>query len=415
MRTGRLPLVLLVLAIAALVACGSPGHPILLLVSFDGWRADYGSVAPTPNLDALARRGVRAQSLIPSFPSKTFPNHYTIVTGLYPQHHGIVANVMEDPAIGKRFTMSAPTALDPRWWGGEPLWNTAQRQGLRSAAMFWPGSEVPIEGMRPTYWRPFDDDMPNDDRVKQVLDWLALSDEQRPSFVTLYFSDVDSAGHRYGPDSPQVKDAVARVDAMLGTVMSGVQRLGLLSQTTIVVVSDHGMAALDESRVVFLDDYIDLADVSVVDSSPVVALQPHDGRTESVYRALAGVHPAMHVYLREETPERFHYRDNPRIPPILALADAGWTITSHAAFERERSAGTLEKGNHGYDPLDPTMRALFVAAGPRLRSGATVPPFENIHLYDFFCAVLGIAPAPNDGDPDVTRGFFMEGQPVKAR
>jgi predicted AlkP superfamily pyrophosphatase or phosphodiesterase len=388
------------------VACTSAPAPILLLVSLDGWRADYSARVPTPHLDALARRGVRAEWLVPVFPSTTFPNHYTIVTGLYPEHHGIVSNEMEDPAIGERFTLSAPTALDPRWWSGEPLWNTAGRQGRRSASMFWPGSEVPIQGQRPTYWFPYKEDMPNADRVKQVLDWLALPEGQRPAFVTLYFSDVDTAGHRYGPDSPQVAAAAARLDALLGDVVSGIERLGLTSRTTIAVVSDHGMAQLDPSRVIFADDYLDLSTVDVVEWSPVLALRPRRGGDDVVVDALAGRHPALHVYRREEMPERFHYRSHPRIPPILALADDGWTISSHARFDRQRARGVPLGGTHGFDPESPSMRALFVAAGPRLRRGAVVPPLANVHLYDFFCGVLGIDPAPNDGDPAATRALF---------
>lgn len=407
-RPRALPIVVTLLMTVLLLACRPAGRPILLLVSFDGWRADYASRAPVPNLEALTTHGVRAEALIPSFPTKTFPNHYTIVTGLYPEHHGIIANVIEDPAIGERFTMSAKTALDPRWWGGEPVWNTARRQGLRTAAMFWPGSEVPIGGMQPDYWMPFDDDMPDEDRVRQVLEWLALPEEQRPSLVTLYFSDVDTAGHDYGPESPQVQAAIAKLDAQLGAVVSGVERLGLLPRTTIAVVSDHGMSQLDEQRVIFVDDYLDLNDARVVDWSPLLMLQPQPGKDDVVYRALAGRHPALHVYRREETPAELHYRSNPRIPPILALADDGWTITSHARFDRARASGGLRGGDHGYDPRAASMQALFVAAGPRLRRGVTVVPFENVHLYDFFCAILEIAPAPNDGDPRVTRPLFAQ-------
>jgi predicted AlkP superfamily pyrophosphatase or phosphodiesterase len=396
-----------VIAVAVLLtACRSTPRPILLLVSFDGWRADYSSRLKTPNLDALARQGVRAEWLIPVFPTKTFPNHYSIVTGLYPEHHGIVSNVIDDPAIGQRFTLSAPTALDPRWWSGEPLWNTAGRQGLKTASMFWPGSEVPIGGGHPTYWLPYNEAMPNDERVKQVLDWLALPEGERPSFITLYFSDVDTAGHRYGPESPQVAAAVAGLDGLLGDVLAGIDRLGLRARTTIAVVSDHGMAQLDESRLIFIDDDLDLSQVDIVEWSPLLAMRPRAGNDDVVYAALAGKHPSLHVYRRGEMPERLHYRDNPRIPPILGLADEGWTVTSHAQFERNHGVAT--GGTHGYDPANASMRALLVAAGPRLRRDAVVPAFENVHLYEFFCNVLGIAPSPNDGDPAVTRQLFAQ-------
>jgi predicted AlkP superfamily pyrophosphatase or phosphodiesterase len=168
----------------------------VILISFDGWRWDYLDRYEAPHLRALAARGVRAEGLIPAFPSVTYPNHYTLVTGLYPDHHGVVANSMVDPAIGAdRFTMSSATARDPSWWGGEPIWTTVIKRGGRSASMFWPGSEA----NPPTYWLPYDGAMPNSARVARVLEWLRLPDAARPSFVTLYFSDVDSAGHRYGP------------------------------------------------------------------------------------------------------------------------------------------------------------------------------------------------------------------------
>src|SRR5713101_5394570 len=204
--------------------------PILILVSFDGWRWDYIDRQPAPNLRALAARGVRATALIPSFPVLTFPNHYTLVTGLYPEHHGIVGNVMRDPLMPDKFTMRAETAKDARWWGGEPLWVTAIRQGRRADAMFWPGSEAAIGGVRPTEWRSFDDKVLNADRVKQVLDWLALPPDQQPSFVTLYFSEVDHAGHDYGPDSPQVLEAAHHLDEALGQLVSGVRTLGILDR-----------------------------------------------------------------------------------------------------------------------------------------------------------------------------------------
>jgi predicted AlkP superfamily pyrophosphatase or phosphodiesterase len=406
MRRWTLRVVVLLLALAVLAARAQERQPILVLVSFDGWRWDYINRATVPNLRALASRGVRSEGLIPSFPSKTFPNHYTIVTGLYPEHHGITSNNIADPDFPERFTMTAETARDARWWGGEPLWVTAIRQGLRASSMFWPGSEAAIQGVRPSEWKRFDDNVSNADRLTQVLDWLALPPNRRPSFITLYFSEVDHAGHDFGPDSPQVLEAARHLDEALGQLVSGIQTLGLLDQVTLVVVSDHGMSQLSDRRVVFLDDYADLAKVDIVDWTPVLELVPRAGSVEDVYRTLKGRHPSLAIYKREQVPRHLHYRDNPRIPPIIGIADDGWTITSHKRLADDVAKDRKRGGDHGYDTDLKSMHGLFVAAGPRIRHNTLVPEFQNIHLYDFLCGILGLTPAKNDGDPKITRKFF---------
>lgn len=409
MRRSMLCVVVMALALAVLAGSAQDSRrPILVLVSFDGWRWDYINRAKAPNLQALASRGVRAEGLIPSFPSVTFPNHYTIVTGLYPEHHGIISNNMTDPGFPERFTMAAETARDGRWWQGEPLWVTAIHQGRRAASMFWPGSEAPISGVRPTYWKPYDDGVPNRDRVKQVLDWLALPSDQQPSFITLYFAEVDHAGHDYGPDSPQVLEAAGHLDEALGQLVTGVGRLGLGDRVNFVVVSDHGMSQLSESRTILLDDYLDVSSIDVVDWTPNLALRPRSGSVSDVYRRLKGRHPALKIFKREDVPARLHYRGNPRIPPIIGLADEGWTITSRQRLGADREAGRKRDGGHGYDPQYKSMHGLFVAAGPRVREHMIVSEFVNIHIYDFLCGILGLTPAKNDGDPAVTRKVLKD-------
>jgi predicted AlkP superfamily pyrophosphatase or phosphodiesterase len=374
-----------------------PGAPIVILISIDGWRWDYLDRVNAPTLKVLAADGVRSEGLIPSFPSVTFPNHYTIVTGLLPDHHGIIANAMLDRSIGPdKFTMAAPTARDPRWWGGEPIWTTVMRHGGRSAAMFWPGSEA----IHPTYWRPFDDTLPNAERVKQVLAWLALPEGERPSFNTIYFSDVDHAGHDFGPDAAETAAAAARVDAAIGSLVQGVRALGLEPRTTYVVVSDHGMAATSESRLIYLDDYVGPDDVEVVDTTPNAEMNPKSTLSaDAIYKRLVNAHPALAVYRRADLPAWLHYGTNPRIPAVLALADLGWTITSHTAAEARHAQGrSFNGGAHGYDPRYREMHGLFVAAGPRLRRGVVLPEFRNVDIYGLLCELLQVAPAPNDGD-----------------
>ena len=379
--------------------------PIVILVSLDGWRWDYIDRGNVPNLKALAARGVRSQGLIPSFPSVTFPNHYTLVTGLLPDHHGIVSNVMYDRTIGPdKFTMSSETARNPVWWGGEPIWQTVIRNGGKSAAMFWPGSEA----IKPTYWRPFDDEVSNDDRVAQVLEWLKLPENDRPSFNTVYFSETDHAGHDFGPDAPELLSAAAHVDQAIGQLVRGVDALGLTARTTFVIVSDHGMAATSPDRVIYLDDYLQPDEIEVVEWSPNVEINPSNvSSAESIYQKLRGKHPALAVYRRDELPKWLGYGTNRRIPAIVGIAELGWTITTHTAAEKRAADGRhFSAGAHGYDPRYRELHGLFIAAGPMVRSGLIVPEFRNIHVYNFLCEILHLKPAPNDGDFSEVANFF---------
>ncbi len=409
----RLITSVLALALGASASCRSgtlePGRAILVLISIDGFRWDYLQRFAPPALTRLAGDGVHAEALVPLFPSKTFPNHYAVVTGLTSAHHGIISNNMSAPDIPGRFSMSNREVLaDSRWWGGEPIWNTAERQGRIAAAMFWPGSETVIGGRQATYWMPYDDGMPHARRVEQVLEWLRLPDGRRPSFVTLYFSEVDSAGHREGPDSPAVRDAVLDVDRAIGSLMDGVQAAGLSDRVHYVVVSDHGMAAVQPDHVIVLDDYLDPATVDVIDWTPLLALSPKDGNVDAVYEALAERHPALSVYKNADIPARYGaLAGHPRLPAVVGIADEGWYITSRREQARWASgAAAPPGGEHGYAAQVKSMHGLFIAAGPRLRQGMIVPPFENLHVYELMCAVLGLEPADNDGDPAVTRAFL---------
>jgi predicted AlkP superfamily pyrophosphatase or phosphodiesterase len=421
-------------------------RPVVILISIDGFRWDYFDRFKPPALSALAAAGVRSEGLIPQFPSKTYPNHYSIVTGLRPAHHGILSNTMLDAAIPARFTLSDRAVLaDPRWWGGEPIWNTAERQGLKASALFWPGSETAIGGRHASFWLPYDGRMPNSAQVAKTLEWLALPEGQRPSFLTLYFSEVDSTGHSRGPDSMEVQDAVAQVDVAIAQLVTGVRHAGLEGRAHYVIVSDHGMAPLSADRMIVLDTLIPLDAVDVIDWSPVLGVAPRTNRlgvaprtnrlgvaprtnrlgvpprtmrlgvtpandeVETVYRALKDRHPALTVYKSAELPARYGLAGHPRLPPIVGIAEEGWHITSARDVERWNTEGRQAPGgNHGYDPQLRSMHGLLIASGPRLRQGARVPAIENIHVYEFLCALLGIEPAPNDGAPAATRGMFKQ-------
>jgi predicted AlkP superfamily pyrophosphatase or phosphodiesterase len=384
--------------------------PILILLSFDGWRWDYVDRLRVPNLRALAARGVRVRELVPSFPVLTFPNHFTIVTGRYPEHHGIVANVMNDPQIGERFTMSAATAHDSRWWEAEPIWITLERRGCRTAPLFWPGSEVDFQGTRPSYWKPFDGAMTSGARVAQVLDWLGLPEEQRPCFVTLYQDIVDHAGHDFGPDSPELARAAEQLDHDLGTLTAGIRRLGLEERTTIVVVSDHGMTTLAPNRVIWLDDDIAMDEVDGTEFDGVLGLAPRPGSSASVgalYDRLVQANPHLRVFTHATMPDRLHYSEHRRIPPITGIPELGWVATTHARRANRQNEGLQpQKGTHGFDPRNRDMHAVFIAAGPRVAHGLVAPMMANVDVYDFLCAVLGVPPLPNDGNATATRRFL---------
>lgn len=356
----------------------------------------------------LAWGGVTAEALIPVFPSKTFPNHYTIVTGLYPAHHGIVSNNMVDALLPRRFTLEDWDAQqDPRWWGGEPLWITAERQGQPAGTMFWPGSDVEIAGERPTFFDVYSHGLANDARVDMLLLWLSQSDRIRPTFLTLYFSDVDTAGHNYGPDGEQTRRAALDVDAAIGRLVDGVERLGLSPRVSYVLVSDHGMAALAPDRMIVLDDYLDMSTVDLIDTSPIVGISPQPGLpAESVYKALKDKHPSLDVYTRSTLPEHYRLRNHPRLPEVIGIAADGWHATTRRRLARDKSERGMPRGDHGYDPRNRSMHGLFIASGPAFKSSLTVPAFENIHIYELLCRVLRLRPAANDGDPTVTTSFL---------
>src|ERR671910_635161 len=264
------------------ISAGSGGSTVVL-IGLDGFHPSYLERPHSRHLRELARAGARARSLVPVFPTLTFPNFYTMATGLYPEHHGIVSNTMVDSSLG-RFTLRDRAAMgDPRWWGGEPIWVTTVRQGKRAATFFWPGSDVVIGGVRPTWYKIFDASVPNVDRVTQVLDWLSLPAQRAPSLITVYFGDVDDAGHEFGPESPEADAAIARVDSAVGAMMNGLKQQGLEERVNVVVVSDHGMARVDPGHLIYLDDFVDPATVNIVDLGAVLSLSPGSGAGDALY------------------------------------------------------------------------------------------------------------------------------------
>ncbi len=377
-------------------------QPTVILISLDGFRADYLDKYQPPTLNRLARRGVRARWMTPSFPSKTFPNHYTIATGLYPAHHGIVENNIYDRNFDAVFGLGKREEVqNGRWWLGEPIWVTAEKQGQKAGAYFFPGTEAEIGGKRPTYWKEYDGKIPNAERVDTILSWLDKPRAGRPTFLALYFSDTDDAGHDYGPDAPETKAAVLKVDADLSRLTEGLRSRGVLPQVNLIIVSDHGMAAVNPRNAIFLDDIFDTEQARVLWSGEIVQIFPKPGQEDAIYNSLkAKLPPQAKAYRKNEIPERWHYRDGARVAPIIISPQEGWALTSHERFNKLQAEGKLDhtRGAHGYDNALPSMRALFIAHGAAIRRGRVVRPFANIHVYNLMARILHLRPAPNDGN-----------------
>lgn len=414
-RFPRLCASLLALVLVLVFAgCASPSAstppPPLLLISLDGFRWDYCALHPaaTPRLRELMRTGVSARNLIPVFPSNTFPNHYSIVTGLYPSHHGLINNHLFDPTIGEFFHYNRGTGNhDDRWWGGEPIWATAVLQGRASGCAFWPGDEVQNHGVRPTYWRPYDYKIPFQTRLDDMIGWLKKPDPAaRPALLTFYFEEANGAGHPYGPDAPETVAAMKHLDDCVGAILDRLKAEGIAMN--VVIVSDHGMTSCGPDRVVILDDYLDPATVQVDFDETCGGLRPLPGQTvDGIMHELEKIPAAQaKAYRVADLPARLHVDPaNPRNPPIWIIPAEGWNLMRRAQFEQFKSK--FLKGQHGYDPALINMRGILIANGPSFkRDGTVIEPVENVHIYNLLCAALHLKPAPNDGDDRLVKAFL---------
>lgn len=378
-------------------------QPTVILISLDGFRPDYLYLYRPANLNSLAAEGLRARWMIPSFPSKTFPNHYTIATGLYPQNHGIVENNIYDPVFKAIFSLADRKEVEnSRWWLGEPIWVTAEKQGQRSGSVFYPGTEGEIAGTRPSFWRTYDEGVSNDVRVDTVLSWLDLPRDQRPTFLALYFSDPDDAGHGFGPISSETKKAVLKVDGEIGRLIKGLKAREIFSRINLIIVSDHGMAQVKWSNAILLDKFFDTKLASrIFWTREIVSIFPGEGKEDEIYQSLKRkLPPQARVYRKAEMPARFHYSQSPRIAPLLVLESEGWILTNRQQFAEMQAKGETNsfRGGHGYDNQLPSMRAIFIGHGEAFRKGRVVEPFENIQVYNIMTRILGLKPAPNDGN-----------------
>jgi predicted AlkP superfamily pyrophosphatase or phosphodiesterase len=382
--------------------------PTVILISLDGFRYDYLDKFNPPTLNKLANDGVRAKWMIPSFPTKTFPNHYTIATGLYPANHGIVENNVYD--FGTVFSMSKREEVEnPRWWLGEPIWVTAEKQGQIAASYFFVGSETSIKNEQPTIWRKYNGWVPPQMRVDKVLSWLDFPQNKRPTMITLYFSDVDDAGHEFSPDAEETKYAVWNVDSYVERLMNGLKTRKIDKQVNIIIVSDHGMAAVDLRKTTFLDDYfdLDLAD-KILWTNEIIQIFPKEGKIGEIYSKIKNLEHTT-CWLKAEIPERLNYRNGKRVAPIVCSSEEGWITTNRKSYKdwmENVDDISRPRGAHGYDNKYQSMQSVFIAHGTAFKKGFVAEPFQNIEVYNLMCKILGLKPAANDGNIKSVRGML---------
>jgi predicted AlkP superfamily pyrophosphatase or phosphodiesterase len=405
--------VLLVICLLTTLAAQRPIRdlkPTVILISLDGFRYDYVDKFGTTTMNALARDGVRAKWMIPSFPTKTFPNHYTVATGLYPEHHGIVENNIYD--FGEIFRIDDERKVrESRWWFGEPIWVTAEKQGQISASYFFVGSEAEIGGELPTYRRRYNGRVPPEMRVDQVLGWLDKPVGERPTMITMYFSDTDDAGHAFGPDAEETKYAALNADRYIKQLVDGLVARKIDKKVNIIIVSDHGMATRRQENAVVMDDYFDTTDKSIADpiltTGEIWQIFPKPGKEALVMDSLKAIQHAT-CWRKAEIPSRLHYNEGRRIAPIVCSSEEGWAMTSRKRFEEAKKLEDFSevRGAHGYDNRYESMRATFIAHGPAFRRGYLAEPFENIHVYELMCKILGLKPAKNDGSLEKVKAML---------
>jgi ectonucleotide pyrophosphatase/phosphodiesterase family protein 5 len=379
---------LIIISVAVLQA---QKQPYVILISFDGFRWDYVNRGITPNFDFMKENGASAISLRSCFPTKTFPNHTSIITGMYPEHHGIISNNFEDYFNGKRFSMGDTIeSRNSYWYKGEAFWETAGRQGIITASYFWPGSDVSTSYRHPTYFYHYEYKKPYKERVDGVIDWLNLPYDKRPHFITSYFEATDTYGHDFGPDSPQVNLAIAQLDSVLGYFFQKLKEINLFDSTNIIVVSDHGMAETSLEKTVNIEEMLDGYKYESGDNGPFMLIEPAEGEVENIYNKLKENEIHFKVYKKEDVPEYYHYSDNPLISKIVIIAENGWGVETNKSLKNLKKYGT--KGNHGYDNYWMDMNGIFYAMGPAFKAQYRVGTINNIDIYPLLCKIFNLTP-----------------------
>jgi alkaline phosphatase D len=374
----------------------------VVMLSLDAFRWDYPELTSTPNLNAVAANGVRANALIPCFPSKTFPNHFSMATGLHPDHHGIVCNSFLDSTLGYYSIGNRSAVENPGFYGGEPIWVTAEKQGVVSASFFWVGSEAPIKGYHPTYWKKFDKKIPFEDRIDTVIHWLTLPIDKRPRLITWYSHEPDWTAHDNGATAPKTLAMASKLDSLIGIFMGKLSQLPHAKKINVLVVSDHGMADISSEKYINLSEYVDRDWFDVVTGgNPVYSLKPKAEKRQEALAKLKAI-PNLKVWEKDSLPQRYVYGKNNRINDFVIEADLGYSVGW--SFKSEPYFG----GTHGYDNELPEMQGIFFAQGPAFAKGLKHPAFSNTNLYGIIAHILGIVPEPTDGNLNDVKGIFSK-------
>ena len=392
----------IIISSSSLIYAGNDQY--VLLISMDGFRADYLEKTHTPNFDKMAKNGIRSDGLIPVFISKTFPNHYSIATGMYAENHGLIANSFFASDLGEYYSIRDRKSVEKAdFYGGEPIWVTAEKQGLKTASYFWVGTEAAVSGIHPSIWKRYDQKVPFDDRIDSVMTWFSLPKPNRPRLIMLYFHEPDWTGHEYGPNSAQTIEQIQNMDGIMGTILKKAGNLTIADKLNVLVVSDHGMTEVNPEQVIDLSVYTDLSGVATVGAGPIVFLSADSSkRLTPIYNDLQQL-PNAQVYWKRDIPDRWHYRAHERIPEVLIVAEEGWTL-----MPMGHGPG-MPKGTHGYDNKLKSMQAIFVAEGPAFKSGYSKEVFENIHIYPLLAHILGLEPYSGiDGDLNVVRDLLAD-------
>ena len=387
----------------------SPAHagkPRVILVSLDGFRWDFLDRFDAPALRRLGESGARAERLVPSFPTVTFSNHYSIATGMRPGRHGIVGNRFLDRNEGRGYSFRDRNDVeDGTWYGGEPIWVTAEKQGMTTAAYFFAGTEADVAGVRPTRWHRFSPGIPAIERVDAALAWLAEPEATRPHLVLLYFEHVDAVGHVHGSDAPETAAAVRDVDALIGRLMSGIAGLPDSENVYLVVVSDHGLRDVRTQAAPFIvDDVVDLAGADMVAAGSYMLLYLADPAAAPAARdRINAAWSSGRAYLPAETPTTWEASENPRFGDLILVADPGYLV-----LPRIRAAQPVDRAGHGWAPEDPAMHGILLMAGPGIPPGTRLPAVGNIDLYPLLARMLGVQPAEGlDADPAAFDGLIV--------